>query len=97
MRDARAAGLPVGVLTNDLRAFRSQEWVNGLGLEEVADVIADGSVEGILKPDPRIYRLAAGRARPRAHRREPLHPSETRSTRIKSSSPKAHRAWLLPY
>jgi putative hydrolase of the HAD superfamily len=61
MRDTRAAGLPVGVLTNDLRAFHSQEWVDGLGLEEVADVIVDGSVEGILKPDPRIYRLAAGR------------------------------------
>lgn len=61
MRDARAAGLPVGVLTNDLRAFHSQEWVNSLGLGEVADVIVDGSVEGILKPDPRIYRLAAGR------------------------------------
>jgi putative hydrolase of the HAD superfamily len=61
MRDARAAGLPVGVLTNDLRAFHSQEWVNRLGLDELADVVVDGSVEGILKPDPRIYRLAAGR------------------------------------
>jgi putative hydrolase of the HAD superfamily len=61
MRDARAAGLPVGVLTNDLNAFHSQEWVNRLGLDELADVVVDGSVEGILKPDPRIYRLAAGR------------------------------------
>ena len=61
MRDARAAGLPVGVLTNDLRAFHSAEWVNDLGLDELADVVVDGSVEGILKPDPRIYRLAAGR------------------------------------
>jgi putative hydrolase of the HAD superfamily len=61
MRDARATGLPVGVLTNDLRAFHSQEWVSRLGLDELADVVVDGSVEGILKPDPRIYRLAAGR------------------------------------
>ncbi|MCW2906373.1 MAG: hypothetical protein JWL68_1162 [Actinomycetia bacterium] len=61
MRDARAAGLPVGVLTNDLRAFHSQEWVDSLRLDELADVVVDGSVEGILKPDPRIYRLAAGR------------------------------------
>lgn len=61
IRDARAAGLPVGVLTNDLRAFHSEEWVNRLGLDELVDVIVDGSVEGILKPDPRIYRLAAGR------------------------------------
>jgi putative hydrolase of the HAD superfamily len=61
MRDARSAGRPVGVLTNDLRALHSQEWVDGLGLDELADVIVDGSVEGVLKPDPRIYRLAAGR------------------------------------
>jgi putative hydrolase of the HAD superfamily len=61
MRDARAAGLPVGVLTNDLRAFHSQEWVSRLGLDELADVVVDGSMEGILKPDPRIYRLAASR------------------------------------
>jgi putative hydrolase of the HAD superfamily len=61
MRDARAAGLPVGVPTNDLRAFHSQEWVDRLGLDELADVVVDGSVEGILKPDPRIYRLAASR------------------------------------
>lgn len=61
MCDAREAGLPVGVLTNDLRAFHSQEWINGLGLDELADVIVDGSAEGILKPDPRIYRLAADR------------------------------------
>ena len=61
MRDARAAGLPVGVLTNDLNAFHSQEWVNRLGLGELADVVVDGSVEGILKPDPRSYRLVASR------------------------------------
>jgi putative hydrolase of the HAD superfamily len=61
MRDARSAGRPVGVLTNDLRAFHSPEWVAALGLEELADVIVDGSVEGILKPDPRIYQLAADR------------------------------------
>jgi hypothetical protein len=59
MRDARAAGLPVGVLTNDLHAFHSQEWVNRLGLDDLADVVVDGSVEGILKLDPRIYRLTA--------------------------------------
>jgi putative hydrolase of the HAD superfamily len=61
MRDARTAGLPVGVLTNDMRAFHSGEWIDSLGLDELADVVVDGSVEGILKPDPRIYRLTADR------------------------------------
>jgi putative hydrolase of the HAD superfamily len=61
MRDARADGIPVGVLTNDMRAFHSQEWIDRLELGQLVDALVDGSVEGILKPDPRIYRMAAGR------------------------------------
>ena len=61
MRDARAAGLPVGILTNDLRLFQPAEFVAGLALGELADDVIDGSVEGIMKPDPRIYRLSAAR------------------------------------
>jgi len=61
MRDARAAGLPVGILTNDLRLFQPADFVAGLALGELADDVIDGSVEGIMKPDPRIYRLSAAR------------------------------------
>ena len=61
MRDARAAGLPVGILTNDLRLFQPADFVTGLALGELADDVIDGSVEGIMKPDPRIYRLSAAR------------------------------------
>jgi putative hydrolase of the HAD superfamily len=61
MSDARASGHSVGVLTNDLRAFHSDSWVDALGLDQLVDVVVDGSVEGILKPDPRIYRLTADR------------------------------------
>jgi putative hydrolase of the HAD superfamily len=61
MRDARAAGLPVGILTNDLRLFQPAAFVAGLALGDLADDVIDGSVEGIMKPDPRIYRLSAAR------------------------------------
>jgi putative hydrolase of the HAD superfamily len=61
MSDARAAGLPVGILTNDLRLFQPAGFVTGLALGELADDVIDGSVEGIMKPDPRIYRLSAAR------------------------------------
>ena len=61
MRDARAAGLPVGILTNDLRLFQPADFVAGLALGELADDVIDGSLEGIMKPDPRIYRLSAAR------------------------------------
>ncbi|HEX9033224.1 MAG TPA: HAD-IA family hydrolase [Streptosporangiaceae bacterium] len=55
MADARASGIPVGILTNDLGAFHSQEWIDSLSVIRLADVLVDGSQAGILKPDPRIY------------------------------------------
>jgi putative hydrolase of the HAD superfamily len=59
MRDARAAGLPVGILTNDLGAFHSQEWVDGLRVLDLVDAIVDGSHVGVLKPDPQVYYMIA--------------------------------------
>jgi putative hydrolase of the HAD superfamily len=59
MRDAREAGLPVGILTNDLGAFHSQEWVDALRVLDLVDAIVDGSHVGILKPDPQIYYMIA--------------------------------------
>jgi putative hydrolase of the HAD superfamily len=60
MRDVRAAGIPLGALTNDLRDFHGDEWVDSqqdwLGL---FDVIVDASVTGVLKPDPRAYEAGA--------------------------------------
>lgn len=61
VRDARAAGLPIGILTNDLRAFHSPEWVERMEILAEVDVIVDGSVEGHLKPAPRLYELLAER------------------------------------
>jgi putative hydrolase of the HAD superfamily len=61
MVDARDAGLPVGILTNDLGAFHSPEWVNALQVLRLADALVDGSHVGILKPDPRIYQMIAER------------------------------------
>ena len=61
MADARAAGLPVGILTNDLAAFHRPEWVSALRVLHLADSVVDGSLVGMLKPDPRIYQLMADR------------------------------------
>lgn len=58
MADVRAAGLPLGILTNDLAAFHGDR---PLGLHPVVrdvDVLVDASVTGILKPDPRAYAAA---------------------------------------
>lgn len=56
--DALAAGVPVGALTNDLQAFHGDEAMAGDPFLGRLDVLVDGSVTGILKPDPRAYALA---------------------------------------
>jgi putative hydrolase of the HAD superfamily len=57
IRDARAAGHPVGVLTNDLSAFHTAEWIASMDVLDQVDVIVDGSIEGFLKPHPRLYEM----------------------------------------
>jgi putative hydrolase of the HAD superfamily len=61
IHDAREAGHPIGVLTNDLHAFHSDEWVAQMHVLELVDVLVDGSIEGFLKPHPRLYELMAER------------------------------------
>lgn len=61
VRDAHTAGIPVGILTNDLRAFHAEQWIAQIPILADVDVIVDGSVEGHLKPDPRLYELLADR------------------------------------
>jgi putative hydrolase of the HAD superfamily len=61
MRAARDAGFAVAVCTNDLRAFHGDAWVDALDVLTLVDVVVDGSVEHILKPDPRIYHLVTDR------------------------------------
>lgn len=61
VRDAQAAGHPVGILTNDLRAFHSEHWIERIEIVGDVDVVVDGSVEGHLKPAPRLYELLSER------------------------------------
>ncbi|MCW2844880.1 MAG: HAD-superfamily hydrolase, subfamily variant 3 [Nocardioides sp.] len=61
VRDARAAGHPTAILTNDLRAFHSEEWIEKIEIVGDVDVVVDGSVEGHLKPAPRLYELLSER------------------------------------
>lgn len=61
VEDARAAGVAIGALSNDLRAFHGETTMTRDPFLDVVDVLVDGSVTGILKPDPRAYALAAQR------------------------------------
>ncbi len=59
MTDAKAAGLRVGALTNDMTAFHGPEWVARQQHLKLFDVIVDASLTGVMKPDPRAFRGGA--------------------------------------
>lgn len=61
LTDAIAAGRPTAILTNDMRAFHTQDWIDGTAIIHTVDVMVDGSIEGVLKPDPALYRLLSQR------------------------------------
>lgn len=61
--DARAAGIAVGVLTNDLTAFHGEGAAARFPVLADLEVLVDASLTGVLKPDPRAYRIAAERMR----------------------------------
>jgi putative hydrolase of the HAD superfamily len=56
MTDAKAAGLRLGALTNDMTAFHGAEWVARQEHMKLFDVIVDASLTGVLKPDPAAFR-----------------------------------------
>ena len=59
MTDAKATGLRVGALTNDMTAFHGPEWVARQQHLKLFDVIVDASLTGVMKPDPRAFRGGA--------------------------------------
>lgn len=59
--DAKAAGIPVGILTNDLTAFHDRQWLDRMTILREFDYMVDGRTDGVLKPDPRAYTLMAER------------------------------------
>ena len=59
MTEAKAAGLRVGALTNDMTAFHGPEWVARQEHLKLFDVIVDASLTGVMKPDPRAFRSGA--------------------------------------
>jgi putative hydrolase of the HAD superfamily len=57
LTDARAAGLRTGLLTNDLYDFHGDDWVASIPVLHAVDALVDASRHGVLKPDPRAYRI----------------------------------------
>ena len=56
--DALAAGLRVGVLTNETELLQGRDWVERVDVLQAVDIFVDATVTGVMKPDPGAYRLA---------------------------------------
>lgn len=54
-----AAGIVTAILTNDYQDFNEPGWGAEFAFIRDIDVFMDGSVTGLLKPDPRAYQLLA--------------------------------------
>jgi putative hydrolase of the HAD superfamily len=59
MLEVKSAGLPLVALTNDLAAFHGPVWVAEQEWLRHFDTIVDGSLTGVLKPDPRAFAAGA--------------------------------------
>ncbi len=59
--DAKTAGYKVAVLTNDMKAFHGQAWVDRMTILTELDALVDGSIEHVLKPNHEIYELMVSR------------------------------------
>lgn len=56
---AKAAGLKVGIVSNS--EGRLPELFEAIGLARAFDVVVDSAIEGVRKPDPRIFHAATTR------------------------------------
>ena len=61
IRVIRSHGLRTGALTNNWTDERSKSSPSGLHESGLFDVVVESAVEGLRKPDPRIYALALAR------------------------------------
>jgi putative hydrolase of the HAD superfamily len=61
INDAKAAGVKVGIHTNDLTTFHDAEWLDRMTILREFEVMVDGRTDDVYKPDPEAYRLMVER------------------------------------
>lgn len=61
-RELRAAGLPIALLTNNVKEW-GDHWRSTFPVDELFEIVVDSSEVGMRKPDPRIYLLTCEQLR----------------------------------
>jgi putative hydrolase of the HAD superfamily len=91
LRQLRAAGLPICVVSNS--EGRLSELLERLGILDVFDLVLDSHIEGIEKPDPRLFRRALDRLA--VAPAKALHLGDVYSTDVAGAHAAGMRAILL--
>lgn len=58
IRETRARGVPVAILSNELELFIGRGWMERLSVFHEVDAVVDATETQAFKPDPRSYALA---------------------------------------
>jgi putative hydrolase of the HAD superfamily len=66
MRELKARGLRIGLLTNNVKEF-GDNWRAMFPIDELCEHVVDSSHVGMRKPEPAIYELTCGRMGIRPH------------------------------
>jgi epoxide hydrolase-like predicted phosphatase len=61
IRRLRDAGVPLALLTNNVKEF-GDAWRSSFPVDDLFEIVVDSSEVGMRKPDPRIYQLTCERA-----------------------------------
>lgn len=61
IHDAKAAGITVGIHTNDLTSFHDQDWIERMTILREFEVMVDGRTDGVYKPDREAFELMVQR------------------------------------
>ena len=57
IKKCKAAGIKVGILSNELELFYGKKWLDNLPFMPEMDCFFDATTHNILKPDPRAYQM----------------------------------------
>jgi putative hydrolase of the HAD superfamily len=61
VRHCRRHGLITALLTNNVAPMQEQGWSDGVGLDDLFDVVVESATTGVRKPEPAAYELVLDR------------------------------------
>jgi len=57
VRRCRDHGLVTGLLTNNVAPVQESDWADGVGLDDLFDIVLESATTGVRKPEPAAYEM----------------------------------------